>query len=497
MVADPSERSVGEETAERYVHALDDVSALGDLRDRSIFDGPYRRLFTAQVISSFGDWLGFLAVVSLAQAAGKSNPDVAVGVVLSARLIPGFFFGAFAASLLDRWDRKRLLVACDIGRGLTIAVLPFVHTVYGLFLASMILELLTLMWTPAKEASVPNLVPHDKLAAANSASLASAYGTILPAVLFYPALTAVAGVLGHVHQVAYLQHHEATFAIYLDVATFFASAYLISGLPLPRRSAAERAAVAAATPRSMLHDAQEGWRYIRRTYRVRAVILGFCTGLIGRGMVVPLGVTYSVNILHAGTTGFGLLEMALGIGVAVGVIVVSLWHRRVSYTGAFGWAVFAAGVALMISASLARLGLVMLAIGAFGACVGAVYVLGLTILGTTISDEIRGRIFGMFYTLVRLCLLLAFTLAPLLSGLLDGASYHVSRRVHGRTVHHELGTTTFHVGLPGTRLTLWFGGVIIVLASLVTRRDLNRADAEDRAAVAEAGRGDTSEPPSG
>jgi len=485
-VADPVERSVGEETAERYVNALDDVSTLGDLRDRSIFDGPYRRLFTAQCISSFGDWLGFLAVVSLAQSASKSNPDVAVGVVLSARLIPGFFFGAFAASLLDRWDRKRLLVACDIGRGLTFAVLPFVHTVYGLFLASMLLELLTLMWTPAKEASVPNLVPPEKLAAANSASLASAYGTILPAVLFYPALTAVAGLLGHVHEIAYLHHHEATFAIYLDVVTFFVSAYLISGLPLPRRTPAEQAAVAAATPKSMFRDAQEGWSYIRRTYRVRAVILGFCTGLIGGGMVVPLGVTYSANILHAGFTGFGLLEMALGIGVAVGVILVSLWHRRVSYTGAFGWAVFAAGVSLMLSASLARLALVMLAIGLFGAFVGAVYVLGLTILGTSTSDAIRGRIFGMFYTLVRLCLLLAFTLAPLLSGLLDGASYHFTRTVHGRVVHHEIGNSTLHVGLPGTRLTLWFGGVIIVIASLVTRRDLNRADVEEQAALAAA-----------
>ena len=363
-MADPVERSVGEETAERYVHALDDVSALGDLRDRSIFDGPYRRLFTAQCISSFGDWLGFLAVVSLA----------------------------------------------------------------------------------------------------------SAYGTILPAVLFYPALTAVAGLLGHVHEIAYLHHHEATFAIYLDVVTFFVSAYLISGLPLPRRTPAEQAAVAAATPKSMFRDAQEGWSYIRRTYRVRAVILGFCTGLIGGGMVVPLGVTYSANILHAGFTGFGLLEMALGIGVAVGVILVSLWHRRVSYTGAFGWAVFAAGVSLMLSASLARLALVMLAIGLFGAFVGAVYVLGLTILGTSTSDAIRGRIFGMFYTLVRLCLLLAFTLAPLLSGLLDGASYHFTRTVHGRVVHHEIGNSTLHVGLPGTRLTLWFGGVIIVIASLVTRR---------------------------
>jgi dTMP kinase len=467
-------RSPGEETAKRYARTLDDVGGLGDLPDRSIFDGPYRTLFTAQCISSFGDWVGFLAVVSLAAAAGKSNPDVAVGVVLSARLIPGFFFGAFATGVLDRWDRKRLLVTCDIGRAVTFALLPFVHTVWGLFLVSMLLEILTLMWTPAKEASVPNLVPPDKLAAANSASLASAYGTILPAVLFYPALTAVAGVLGHVHEVHYLTEHRNTFAVYLDVLTFLASAFLISRIPFPRRTPEEQARVAATTLGTMWRDAKEGWGYIRRTYRVRAVILGFCTGLIGGGMVVPLGVTYSVTVLHAGTTGFGLLEMALGIGVAVGVVVVSVGQRRVSHTRAFFWCVLAAGVALIIAASMAHIGLSMFFIGVFGACVGSVYVLGFTILGSTVSDDIRGRVFGVFYTLVRLCLLLAFTLAPIFSGILNGLSDHVTATLDGKVVHHELGNSTFHVGLPGSRLTLWLGGLIIFGAAWATRRDLSR-----------------------
>jgi hypothetical protein len=54
----------------------------------------------------------------------------------------------------------------------------------------------------------------------NSASLAAAYGTILPAALFYPALTAVAGLLGRVHEVRYLTEHKNTFAVYLDVLTF-------------------------------------------------------------------------------------------------------------------------------------------------------------------------------------------------------------------------------------------------------------------------------------
>jgi len=279
--------------------------------------------------------------------------------------------------------------------------------------------------------------------------------------------------------------------------TFFVSAALISRLPLPRKTAEEKADVGAATAKTMWRDAKEGWRYIRDTYRIHAVILGFCTGLIGGGMVVPLGVTYSDTILHAGTTGFGLLEMALGMGVAAGVMVVSVWQRRVSHTWAFGWAVLGAGIALLVAASLAHIALVMLAIGVFGACVGAVYVMGFTILGSSTSDEIRGRIFGVFYTLVRLCLLLAFILAPLLSGILNGLSDHLHRRVGSKVLHNQIGTSAFHVGLPGARLTLWLGGLIIVAASWVARRDLRRgADAEEAAtSAARDAAGDATEPP--
>ena len=79
--------------------------------------------------------------------------------------------------LVDRWDRKKVMVTCDIGRGLVLATLPFIHTVWGLVLASFLLEIGTLFWAPAKEASVPNLVPADQLTTANSLSLVAAYGT--------------------------------------------------------------------------------------------------------------------------------------------------------------------------------------------------------------------------------------------------------------------------------------------------------------------------------
>lgn len=467
------DRSAGEGTAGRYVDALGDVGAI----ERSgVFAGPYRRLFTAQVLSSYGDWIGFLAVTYLAaKAAGTSNAGYAISAVLSARLLPGFFFGAVATALLDRWDRKKIMVACDVGRGLLIGIVPFVHTVWALFVLSVALELLTLMWTPAKEASVPNLVRPEQLAAANSASLGAAYGTILPAVLTFPAFTVAAGTLAHLHPLGFLHLSQQSLAVYVDVCTFLVSALLISGLPLPRKTAEQKAAVAAVTPSSTWRDAKEGWRYIGTTYRVRAVIIGFCTGVIGGGIMVPLAVTFAASILHRGPTAFALLELALGLGVAVGVVLVALTQRHFDHDQVFVSAVAGAGAALLFAASMAHLGLVMLGIGLLGVCAGAVYVLGFTILGSTTTDEFRGRIFGVFYTLVRLCLLLSFVLAPLLSGLLDHLSSHLRRRAGAGWRTSQVGTSSWHVALPGSRLTLWLGGLVILLAAWFARRDLRRA----------------------
>src|SRR5207237_1275441 len=103
------------------------------------------RLWAAQVISSLGDWIGLFAVLALAARIGKSSPETAVGVVMIARMIPGFFLASVGGVLVDRWSRKKVMVTCDIGRGMVMASLPFIHTVWGLFLASLLLEILSLL----------------------------------------------------------------------------------------------------------------------------------------------------------------------------------------------------------------------------------------------------------------------------------------------------------------------------------------------------------------
>ncbi len=435
-----------------------------------LFGSPtFFRLWLAQVVSSLGDWIGFVAVTAIAARLGGSSSETAVAIVLSARLVPGFFLAPAAGVFIDRWDRKKVMVSCDIGRGLVLATLPFVETIPGLFFASLLLEVFTLMWSPAKEASVPNMVRPEFLANANSLSLVAAYGTFPIGAALFAFLATVAKWLGNVDALSALKVDQEFVAIYVDVLTFFLSAILISTLTLPRSERSADAGKGGIDFRRTFRELAEGGRFIRDSAVVRAVILGIGTGLIGGGMVVPLGPVASDKIYGAGTAGFGLLLAALGFGVAAGIIGLSILQNRVQHERIFVISVLGAGASLVTAACMSTITLAVVFTAALGLCAGSVYILGFTILQTNVEDELRGRIFALLYTLVRFCLLLAFTLAPATSRLLDSLSDHLFDR--------SVSFGGFSVFLPGVRITLWLGGIIILVAGLLAHRGLKAASA--------------------
>src|SRR5688500_3118199 len=189
------------------------------------------RLWLAQVVSAIGDWIGFVAIVAIATRVGASGSGAAaVSLVMIARLVPGFFLAPVAGVLVDRLDRKKLMVATDVLRAVVLAFLPFVDTIWGLVVASLLLEIGTLLWSPAKEASVPNLVPASHLTTANSLSLVAAYGTFPIATLLFAAMAKVATWLGEYESLDFLRINQESVAIYADVLTFLLSALFISTL---------------------------------------------------------------------------------------------------------------------------------------------------------------------------------------------------------------------------------------------------------------------------
>jgi dTMP kinase len=448
-------------TGEEATEPLAPVTGLDGPRGPKLLgSASFLRLWLAQVVSSLGDWIGLFAILTLTARVGKGSPEAAIALVMSARMIPGFFLASVGGVLVDRWDRRRVMVTCDIGRGLVLATLPFVNSVWGLFLASLVLEVLTLLWSPAKEASVPNLVAADKLASANSFSLAAAYGTFPVASALFASLTKVAEILGrHAGVLHVLRLNQESLAIYFDVVTFFVSASLIWSLTLTRNRRAER------MPIDLTHtftEIKEGWRFIGTNPTVRSVMVGLGTGLIGGAMIAPLGPIYATEVLRAGAAGFGLLLTALGMGVAVGVVGLSTFQKRISHSRTFPWAVVGAGASMLVAVTMSNLALTMVFIGLMGICAGAVYVLGFTILQETVEDEIRGRTFATLYTLSRLCMLISLSLAPLLSRVLDDVSHAL--------INGHLGVAGATLGVPGVRVTLWLGALIILAAGALALR---------------------------
>ena len=424
------------------------------------------RLWLAQLSSSLGDWIGFVAITALSNRIAGTN---GVALVLSARLVPGFFFGSVGGVIVDRLDRKKVMVCCDIGRGLTVGVLPFVHTLPLLFLVNLVLEGLTLLWTPAKEATVPNLVPTEQLARANSLGLGAAYGTFPLGAAMFTALAGLATYLSRFGPLTALRVNQENLAIWTDTGTFLISAALISTIAIQRR--AKAVPVPGEEERRIdlgahVREVREGWRFIGHNAVVRSVMVALACGLVGGGMVVPLGPVVATDVLGGGARSFGSLITALGVGVALGVIGVSSVQRRFPPEKVFVRAVVLAGAALFAAASMWDLTPALLLVGVMGIGAGAVYVLGFALIQANTDDELRGRTFAALYAIVRFCLLLSFVIGPLMASLTGNLS---RRLLKGRL---EIGPWVVH--LQGARIALWLAGLIIVAAGLVARRSMRR-----------------------
>jgi len=427
-----------------------------------IFGTPeFFRLWLAQVVSATGDWLGLLAISILAIRVGSGSEGAALSLVLVARIAPGFFFGPIAGVLVDRWDRKKVMVRCDLGRAAVMIALPFVDTILGLVIASLILEALTMLWSPAKEASVPNLVPERYLTTANSLSMIAAYGT-------FPIGAGLMALFGRLSTALFsaewadgFRLHEEGLAFYANALTFLIAAGLIFSLDLPHRLKRSKTEEIALKERfaEPINDLREGWNFIFVNPVARTVNMGLATALIGGGMLVPLGAIYATEVLNAGDGGFGFLITALGLGMAVGVGLVSWVQRHLSKTKIFTWSLVAAGTFLIVSASTSQIHFSGTMTFCIGICAGSVYVLGFTLLHENVADELRGRIFSTFYLLTRMCVLLALVVGPLLEETFD--------RLSKRFWERDINIFGYELFVPGVRITLWLAALIMLIAGLI------------------------------
>jgi len=407
--------------------------------------GPFARLWWASVIGSTGDWITIFATIALGDTiAGGTG----VLLALISRILPGLLVGAWIGVIADRVDRRVLVVISDLGRGLTVPFLVFATSLPILVAISVMLELLSLVGQPPRNAILPSLVPRESLVTANSLMLGSTYGSAPIGAAFNWALSALPPVtLGGVVPAL---TGDLTLSFLVDGVTFFLSAALVASLPaVMTRPANHGTQGAGAEPVSAMADLLEGASFFWQRRSVRRVIVGMTTALVGGGTMIVLGKSFVENVLHADQTGFFAVVTTMGAGAGAGIAAVSMYESRlVRRDLVFAISLLTTGAGLAaaaLTATVSGAALWMLVMG-FGA--GAAYVMGLTHLHEQVSDELRGRVFATLFALMRIGLFLSMALAAPLRALLSGVGF-------GR------------LSSP-TRLVIFLGGAVIIFSGLAT-----------------------------
>jgi dTMP kinase len=241
------------------------------------------------------------------------------------------------------------MILCHVGRGVLFASIPIVGTLWWLYVATFLIEVLAMFWLPAKEATMPNLVPPNRLEAANQLSLVTTYGMAPIAAAIFTLLALFSGALARV--LPFFRTNQVDLALYINAATFFLSALMIASLHVARTKTHTEAP-------SVIRTAIEGWKFVGTTPVVRGVVIGMLGAFAAAGVVVGLSSTY-VRDLGAGNAAFGVLVGTIFLGMAVGMFAGPRLLAGFSRHRLFGLTILGAGVVLAI---LALLGNIVIAV---------------------------------------------------------------------------------------------------------------------------------------
>ncbi len=378
---------------------------------------PFRRLWMALSLSSLGDWLSIVALTALAPSLASGGivaKGSAVSGVWLATLLPALLFGPLAGAVADRLDRRMTMIIGDVIRGVLFLSIPLFPNLTWIYIAKFLAGVTTQFWAPATSATVPNLVPKDKLERANQLSLLTTYGTAPLAAGLFSVLALVSEGLSKVTPAFHSANGKVDLALYFNAASYFVSAITVFSLrEIPKRHASEKIS----TP-STAKSIWEGWRFIRNTPVVRGLVVGMVGAFAAAGVVVGLGFQYITHTLNGGNAGWGLVFAAIFVGMAVGMLFGTRLLGDFSRRRLFGLTIAAAAVPLALIGLVPNLVMVTLFVVILGALSGVAYSTGFTIVGLEVDDDTRGRVFAFFQSGIQVILFTVIAVVPFLSALL-------------------------------------------------------------------------------
>jgi len=348
----------------------------------------YRRLWLSQVVSNFGDWFGILAVYALITQYSQS--EFLLGLIIVVKMMSLASFSPFAGYITDRFNRRRIMIMCDISRAVLVSGLLLVGSYDTLWLAYVLTAvqmMLSAIFEPAKTSSIPNVTTHDELVDANVLSSASWSFIFTMGMGIGGLATSWLG---------------TNLVFIIDAITYLLSAWFIFRTVIPQKEMDE---AEFRRTRNPITGIKEGFQYLLNNHQVLRPMLAKGSFTMFLGALTYMLILVSNKVLLMGSFGLGLLYSARGVGTGIGpVIGRRIFIRERDWVRAMGFCMIFGGLMYFVVGLTSSLTIMMIFVFTAHTASGANWVMSTVLLQRRTPDMYRGRVFSsewLFYTVAQ------------------------------------------------------------------------------------------------
>src|SRR3954454_9679196 len=352
----------------------------------------YRYTWFGQIVSEVGDHFNNIAVLSLAIEMTHSGGVIA-GVMLS-RAIPAVLMGPIAGVWLDRFDRRRIMIASDLVRGVIALgfITAFIHRqIWLLYTLSALLMMASPFFTSGRSAILPSIATPEELHTANSLTQTTGWITLAVGAFFGGTTSAKFG-----YEVAFV----------FNSLSFFFSGFCISRLRSPeghfRAKRVDAPDLNETTVARPGHEYREGLGYMAKSPLIIGIAFIGVGWASGGGAAQVLFTLFSEVVFKRGAQGLGQLWGIAGVGLLVGGFIGTRLGKRISFN-AYKRTVFFCyllhGGSYVLFSQMPSWGLALFFMGLSRAAVAVSSVLNWSNLLTHVDNRYRGRVFSTIETM--------------------------------------------------------------------------------------------------
>ena len=336
-----------------------------------------RRVFYAQVVSLFGDFLALFAVIAVVSFRMHGTPAQLVGVQIS-YMLPIVFVGPIAGVFVDRWPIKPTLISSDLIRAvLALALIP-ATSLWQIYAVLAALSCVSAFFGPAQTVTIRSHVPVPGLMSANALMQIAFMGSRIIG-------PSIAGIL------VKLFTPQVCYAI--DVFSFLASAALIGSVAILRPATA---AAPSGSSSNRIHqiwiDMRAGWSFIIHHSAILFFVIAMAAGLFTIGCFGPLISIYVRDTLHADAGLFGYVSGMVGVGLLIGTQVVRQIAKKASDTGLVLWGLFGIGAGVLLLGAVPHIVATFASTFIIGFAFAAIMVPASTLIQRETPPDMLGRV---------------------------------------------------------------------------------------------------------